>query len=49
MTLFFSFAMLHRSSSGHADSADDSVDGHPVEAGGSGPEVSNVCTVVLLQ
>lgn len=45
----FSFVMLHRSPSGHADSADDPVDGHPVEAGGPGPEVSNVHAVVLLQ
>ena len=45
MTLF-SLVMLHRSSSGHADSADDPVDGHPVEAGGPGPEVSNVRTAV---
>jgi len=48
MTLF-SFLMLHRSSSGHADSADDPADGHPVEAGGPGPEVSDVHGVVLLQ
>lgn len=48
MTLF-PLVMLHRSSSGHADSADDPVDGHPVEAGGPGPEVSNVHTAVPVQ
>lgn len=47
MTLL-SLVMLHRSSTGHADSADDPVDGHPVEAGGPGSEVSDVHTVVLL-
>lgn len=33
-----SFVMLRRSSSGHADSADDPADGCSVEAGGPGPE-----------
>lgn len=41
--------MLRRSSSGHADSADDPADGCSVEAGGPGPEVSNMLPAGLLQ
>jgi len=44
-----SFVTLHRSAPGHADSADDPTDGRSVEAGGPGPEVSNVHTDVWLQ
>lgn len=44
----FSSVLLPRSAPGHADPADDPADGHPVEAGGPGPEVSSVHTAVLL-
>lgn len=47
LTTLVSFAMVPRSSSGHADSADDPVDGHPLEAGGPGPEVSNMHSVLV--
>lgn len=40
--------MLPRSAPGHADPADDPADGHPVEAGGPGPEVSSVHRAVPL-
>lgn len=45
--MMFSSVLLPRSAPGHADPADDPADGHPVEAGGPGPEVSRVHTGLL--